>query len=69
LNETLDLNAIALGAIPYWCKEAQGGRKPINAKSETVRDLPTFRDAYRLRRKHRAGRWLLRVESDEGSKG
>jgi putative SOS response-associated peptidase YedK len=27
-----------------------GGRKPINAKCETVRTLPTFRDVYRRRR-------------------
>jgi hypothetical protein len=36
--------------IPYWCKDPAGGRKPINAKCETVGSLPTFRDAYRLRR-------------------
>jgi SOS response associated peptidase (SRAP) len=31
------------GLIPYWCQDPAGGRKPINAKCETVRDLPTFR--------------------------
>jgi putative SOS response-associated peptidase YedK len=36
--------------IPYWCQDPKGGRKPINAKSETVARLPMFRDAYRLRR-------------------
>ena len=38
------------GLIPYFCADPNGGRKPINAKCETVRTLPTFRDAYRRRR-------------------
>ena len=36
------------GLIPYWSKQA--GRRPINAKAETVASLPMFRDAYELRR-------------------
>jgi putative SOS response-associated peptidase YedK len=36
--------------IPYWPKDGTGGRKPINAKSETVASLPTFRDGYKHRR-------------------
>ena len=36
--------------IPHWCKDEDGGRKPINAKAETVAQLPSFRDAYRHRR-------------------
>ena len=36
--------------IPYWCKDPAGGRKPINSKCKTVATLPTFRDAYRMRR-------------------
>lgn len=38
------------GLIPYWTKDAAGGRKPINAKSETVATLPSFRAAYARRR-------------------
>ena len=44
------LDPLRWGLIPYWCSDPNGGRKPINAKCETVRTLPTFRDAYCRRR-------------------
>ena len=43
-------NRLIWGLIPYWCKDANGGRKPINARSETVASLPTYREAYARRR-------------------
>jgi putative SOS response-associated peptidase YedK len=46
----LSLDPLRWGLIPYFCADPKGGRKPINAKCETVRTLPTFRDAYRRRR-------------------
>jgi putative SOS response-associated peptidase YedK len=46
----VSLDQLRWGLIPYWCNDPTGGRKPINAKCETVRDLPTFREAYRRRR-------------------
>jgi putative SOS response-associated peptidase YedK len=46
----VSLDPLRWGLIPYWCNDPTGGRKPINAKCETVRDLPSFRDAYRRRR-------------------
>lgn len=44
------LDFLKWGLIPYWCTDPKGGRKPINAKAETVANLPTFRDAYARRR-------------------
>jgi putative SOS response-associated peptidase YedK len=46
----LSLDPLRWGLIPYWCSDPKGGRKPINAKAETVRTLPTFREAYARRR-------------------
>jgi len=44
------LDLLNWGLIPHWCSDPRGGRRPINAKAESVSRLPTFRDAYALRR-------------------
>src|SRR4051794_40191706 len=46
----VSLDPLRWALIPNWCNDPQGGRKPINAKCETVHTLPSFRDAYRSRR-------------------
>jgi hypothetical protein len=46
----VSLDPLRWGLIPHWCQDPKGGRKPINAKCETVDRLPMFRDAYRRRR-------------------
>src|SRR6516164_8005034 len=51
-NDTgvVSLDPLRWGLIPHWCQDRQGGRKPINAKCETVHRLPMFKDSYRRRR-------------------
>ena len=44
------LDPLRWGLIPHGCEDPTGGRKPINAKAETVARLPSFRDAYARRR-------------------
>jgi putative SOS response-associated peptidase YedK len=44
------LDRLWWGLIPYWTNDASGGRKPINAKAETVASLASFRGAYAKRR-------------------
>ena len=34
----VSLDPLRWGLIPYWCGDPKGGRKPINAKCETVRN-------------------------------
>jgi putative SOS response-associated peptidase YedK len=44
------LELIKWGLIAHWCSDPRGGRRPINAKAETVATLATFREAYARRR-------------------
>ena len=57
------------GLIPNLLKDGTGGRKPINAKAETVALLPTFRDGYMRRHCVVPVKQLLQVEGDQGRKG
>jgi putative SOS response-associated peptidase YedK len=44
------LDRLWWGLVPHWCKDPAGGRRPINARAETIATLPAFRDAYVRRR-------------------
>jgi len=38
------------GLVPSWAKDAAFGRRLINARAETLRDKPSFREAFARRR-------------------
>lgn len=38
------------GLIPSWAKDASMGARLINARSETVTEKPSFREAFKRRR-------------------
>jgi putative SOS response-associated peptidase YedK len=44
------LGLLRWGLIPHNCTDPDGGRQPINARGESVAQLPTFRAAYAGRR-------------------
>lgn len=44
------LSMLYWGLIPHWAKQKSIGAKMINARSETLTEKPSFRNAYRKRR-------------------
>ena len=38
------------GLVPFWAKDPSIGNRMINARSETVAEKPSFRNAYKKRR-------------------
>lgn len=49
-NRQREMAFVRWGFVPSWTKEMQPGRPLINARSETVYEKPTFRNAIRRRR-------------------
>ena len=49
-GQTRDVQMMHWGLIPFWAKEKSIGARMINARSETLREKPAFRQAFMQRR-------------------
>ena len=46
----LEMAGLRWGLIPFWSKDLKIGARMINARSETVAEKPSFREAFKKRR-------------------
>ncbi|WP_421994206.1 SOS response-associated peptidase [Roseococcus sp.] len=44
------LDALRWGLVPHWARDSAGAARLINARSETILDKPSFREAFARRR-------------------
>jgi putative SOS response-associated peptidase YedK len=49
-HDTPELAMLRWGLVPFWAKDPSIGNRMINARSETVAEKPSFRNAYKKRR-------------------
>jgi len=49
-SDGLELRLMRWGLVPSWAEDSDLGARKINARSETARDKPAFRDAFARRR-------------------
>jgi len=47
---TRDVAMLRWGLVPHWAKDLSIGYKMINARAETLREKPSFRNAFKQRR-------------------
>ncbi len=49
-KDSRDVEMLRWGLIPFWAKDEKIGYRMINARSETIQEKPSFRNAFKQRR-------------------